>query len=323
MQPGAQPLHADAVGETGNPRAFKACPLPAAAGLGGQNATRENAPVNHSYGLQLALAWDAPASLSTRIPAAGSDVSQFKALTLGAAVNFFDPRNPARGTVGLWNPAATTQDFDIVLTDRAGHAGTVAAASPRYGSALHQTVGNVTTRVHVVLNSIRVPLATSPRRASTSRSCRSSSSSSAAPASRRPARSSSPTCASRSPSAGPTALRDQAAADAAAKLVEDTPRAAAGSVPDVVRVAATHAGEGRGRPLPDGHAEAGAPARAPPHAVGQRRGLRERAEDRHRAPVQAGGQELSLRAHRRHARQGVAVLERRRASPPAARAAGR
>ena len=33
------------------------------------------------------------------------------ALTLGAAVNFFDPRNPSRGTIGLWNPAFTTQDL--------------------------------------------------------------------------------------------------------------------------------------------------------------------------------------------------------------------
>ena len=32
---------------------------------------RENAPVNHSYGLQLALVWDAPATIGTRIPAMG------------------------------------------------------------------------------------------------------------------------------------------------------------------------------------------------------------------------------------------------------------
>ncbi len=227
-----------AVGETGNPRAFKACPLPAAAGLGGQNATRENAPVNHSYGLQLALAWDAPASLSTRIPAAGSDVSQFKALTLGAAVNFFDPRNPARGTVGLWNPAATTQDFDIALTDRAGHTGTVGAASPRYGSALHQTVGNVTTRVHVVLNSIRVPLTDFAAQGVDLAQLSKLELKFGGPG--KPASGSIELADVRFQESvsGPTALRDQAAADVAAKLVEDAPRAAAGSVPDVVRVAA-------------------------------------------------------------------------------------
>ena len=69
---------------TGNPVATKPCPLPAAGGLGGQNATRENAPINQSYGRQLAIAWDNPrggdgsgdpATLSTSIPAADGDVS--------------------------------------------------------------------------------------------------------------------------------------------------------------------------------------------------------------------------------------------------------
>jgi dienelactone hydrolase len=153
------------VGETGLPTAVKGCPLPPAAALGGQNGVRESAPVNHSYGLQLALAWDnpiaatgAPASLKTTIPAASQDVSGFKALAMSAAVNFFDTRNAPRGTVGLWNPGATTQDFTIAVTDKAGHTGTVSAASPRYGTALHQTVGNITSRVHITLNGLRIPL---------------------------------------------------------------------------------------------------------------------------------------------------------------------
>ncbi len=45
-----------------------------------------------------------------------------------------------------------------MLTDKAGKVGTVAAASPRYGTALHQTTGSTTARTHVVLNQIRVPL---------------------------------------------------------------------------------------------------------------------------------------------------------------------
>ena len=49
------------LGVPGLPTATKGCPLPAASALGGQNGTRESAPVNHSYGLQLALAWDQPA----------------------------------------------------------------------------------------------------------------------------------------------------------------------------------------------------------------------------------------------------------------------
>jgi hypothetical protein len=155
-----EPLHftPSQVGVSGLPTAIKGCPLPAANALGGQSGTREGAPVNHSYGLQLALAWDQPASIGTRIPAASGDVRGFKALALGAAVNFFDPRNPARTGEAIWNPAATTQDFSIVLVDKAGNEGAVSAASPRYGNALHQTTGSTTTRTHIVLNQIRVPL---------------------------------------------------------------------------------------------------------------------------------------------------------------------
>jgi hypothetical protein len=230
-----------AVGETGNPTAFKACPLPAAAGLGGQNGTRENAPVNHSYGLQLALAWDAPASLSTRIPADSSDVTGFKSLTLGAAVNFFDPRNPSRGTVGLWNPAATTQDFDIVLTDKAGHSATVAAASPRYGTALHPTVGNITVRVHVVLNSIRVPLGDFAAQGVDLAHVAKLELRFGGPG--RPASGSIELADVRFQEAvgGPTSLRDAQAAAFAAQRIEATPRASAADVPDVVRVATTTA----------------------------------------------------------------------------------
>jgi hypothetical protein len=155
-----EPLHfsPSLIGVSGLPTAAKGCPLPAANALGGQSGVRESAPVNHSYGLQLALAWDQPASLSTRIPAAYCDARGFKALALGAAVNFFDPRNPPRGSEGIWNPAVTTQDFDIVLVDKHGTEGAVSAGSPRYGNALHQTTGGVTNRTHIVLNQIRVPL---------------------------------------------------------------------------------------------------------------------------------------------------------------------
>ena len=230
-----------AVGETGNPTAFKACPLPGAAALGGQNGTRENAPVNHSYGLQYALAWDAPASLQTRIPAASSDVSGYKALTLGAAVNFFDPRNPARAPDGLWNPAATSQDFDIVLTDKAGHTGTVSAASPRYGTALHQSVGNITTRVHVVLNSVRVPLGDfAAQGVDLAHVIKLELRFGGAG---KPATGSIELADVRFQESvtGPTALRDQMAADIAANAIAAAPRAPASAVPDVVRVATASA----------------------------------------------------------------------------------
>jgi dienelactone hydrolase len=158
---------------TNAPTAAKSCPLPGYTSLGGQSATRENAPANHSYQLQLTAAWNnpvahfgAPAYISTQVPALDGDVSRFKALALDAAVNFFDPRNPARTAMsptnpaltGLEDPAATTQNFTISLTDAAGHTVTVQADNPRYGLALHQTVGTSTVHVHVILEQIRVPL---------------------------------------------------------------------------------------------------------------------------------------------------------------------
>jgi hypothetical protein len=141
---------------------WKACPQPGTGALGASTST----PVNASYGLQLAAAWDdpvtatgAPAKLSVRIPSARGDVTRFKALNMASAVNFFDARNGARPADAGWNPEAGTQDFTIALTDAKGKEGTVSAANARYGNALHSPLGSTNTRVHVILDEIRVPLA--------------------------------------------------------------------------------------------------------------------------------------------------------------------
>ena len=162
-----EPIHTipGQLGIGGLPIANRPCPLPAADDLGGQEDVREDGPVNQSYGRQLAIAWDdpvtangAPATLGTEIPAASADVSGFKALAMGADVNFFDPRNPER-TVGAYSdPSLITQDFTIALTDAEGNEGAVSAADQRYGNALHQTTGSTTSKVHVILDQIRVPL---------------------------------------------------------------------------------------------------------------------------------------------------------------------
>lgn len=156
-----EPIHFQLgqVGLNGYPTAEKGCPLPAIGTLGGQDGVRERGPVNQSYGLQLALAWDKPAAIGTKIPAANGDVSAFKSLTMGAAVNYFDPRNPARGAAGEWNPATTTQDFTVALTDASGKEATVAAGDERYGNALHPTIGTTSSKVHIVTEQIRIPLA--------------------------------------------------------------------------------------------------------------------------------------------------------------------
>jgi hypothetical protein len=150
-----------------NPISAKPCPAPGLEAVGGQAAgTRERAPVNGSYGRQLSVAWEepvedtgSPAKLSTMIPAADGDVSGYKALYMAASVNFFDSRNPARGEEGLWNPERAPQNFTIAVTDAEGDEATVEAGDPRYGTALQQTLGNTSARVHVILRDLRVPLA--------------------------------------------------------------------------------------------------------------------------------------------------------------------
>jgi large repetitive protein len=171
------------LGVSGLPTAAKPCPLPAASALGGQNGIREHGPVNESYGRQLTVAWDtgSPATMAAQIPAASSNMSGYQALALDAAVNFFDLRNPGADNRGnstedttvngtpaspawpnelptSYDPTSTTQHFEIVLSDTAGHEGTVDAGDPRWGNALHMSTGTNTPNTHIVLDQIRVPL---------------------------------------------------------------------------------------------------------------------------------------------------------------------
>lgn len=158
------------LGKSNQPTAEKACPLPGKAELGGQNGIRENAPVNHSYGRQLALAWEpgTTAKLTADIPSASKDMSGLKALAMGADVNFFDLRNPGADDDRLdsegeqlpvgYDPTTTTQDFVIALSDTDGNEGTVHAGDERWGNALHMSTGTVSSRTHIVLDQIRVPL---------------------------------------------------------------------------------------------------------------------------------------------------------------------
>jgi hypothetical protein len=149
---------------SGLPTAAKPCPLPPAgtlgvldpAAFGGQANERELAPVNRSYGPQLALAWSGPAELDTAIPSSASDESTFANLAMDVAVNYFDPRNPPSGPGRATDPRAAVQDFDVRLTDAAGHTATVAAANLRYGTALETSLG--TARRHILLNELRIPL---------------------------------------------------------------------------------------------------------------------------------------------------------------------
>ena len=97
--------------------------------------------------------------MSMAIPAKDGNVSDYRALYLSTAVNFFDPRNPPRGTLGIENPLYAPQNFTIAVTDAEGHEATVEAGNPDFGTALQQTLGNTSDRVHVILQDLRVPLA--------------------------------------------------------------------------------------------------------------------------------------------------------------------
>jgi hypothetical protein len=157
------------------PTSDKPCPLPANTAVtpGSQSNEREQAPVNRSYGRQLALAWDNPATLDAAVPAKHGDVSSYGTLALAAAVNFFDLRNPQRSenlvdpmAASAVHPEAVTQDFEIALIDADGEEAVVAAGAQAYGNALHPSVGAIMSgllnnrgRRHILLNEIRVPLA--------------------------------------------------------------------------------------------------------------------------------------------------------------------
>ena len=121
-----------------------------------------SAPVNHSYGLQLALAWDQPAAIGTRIPAASGDVTRASRRSRWARRSTSSTRaTPSARADAIWNPAPD----DPGLLDRRSPTRPARRApspprSPRYGNALHQTTGGRRpTRTHIVLNQIRVPLA--------------------------------------------------------------------------------------------------------------------------------------------------------------------
>lgn len=108
---------------------------------------------NRSIGAQFAVGWDRPATLTAGLGAGGAtqDVSGFGALTLRAALNRADARNPVGDG---FTPQSATQDFDVTLVDADGHRATTAAA--RWGTALEPSIGS--SYRHVVLNGLRIPM---------------------------------------------------------------------------------------------------------------------------------------------------------------------
>jgi len=100
-------------------------------------------PANKSWTPQLTLAWDGAASLRVPLTEGARDVSGFGALTLRAATNWMDGRNPA----------GITQDFDVALVDADGREAPVPAAE--LSRALVPGAGSIVA--HVILDGVRIP----------------------------------------------------------------------------------------------------------------------------------------------------------------------
>ncbi len=138
---------------------IKACPGPQVG-----SATANS--FNRSMGPQLALAWDAPASLSAQLRGIARDASRFKTLTFRAAYQFTDT---ARNPLGLgynWavNPASAVagrpvQDLQVALVDSAGRESVTKLTD--HSSGILSTLGANTSTTqprHLALNGFRIPL---------------------------------------------------------------------------------------------------------------------------------------------------------------------
>lgn len=114
-------------------------------------AGRGTTSTNRSFGRQVTLDWDGPATLRMDLAAPARDVRRFGTVSLRAATNWADPRNPQ--TNGF-DPASASQDGLVALIDRQGREATVSMKS--VSTALEPSIGSY--QRHVVLNGIRIPL---------------------------------------------------------------------------------------------------------------------------------------------------------------------
>jgi hypothetical protein len=103
------------------------------------------AATNRSTTPQLSLVWDGPAAVTVGLKGAAANATPYSTLTMRTAPDYADTRNPP----------ATTQDFDVVLTDTAGRKASVAAA-PYARGALVPSRGSA--QREMVLGGIRIPM---------------------------------------------------------------------------------------------------------------------------------------------------------------------
>lgn len=125
-----------------------------------EGPTYKNVTANaaiQSFGPQLSLAWDGPATLSATLRGGARDESEFQNLVFRAAVQSNDIVRNAIGN--QYEPRTSTQDFGIALVDREGHQ-SVHTLKEFTSGGLEKALGETPNNTqHVILNQFRLPLA--------------------------------------------------------------------------------------------------------------------------------------------------------------------
>jgi hypothetical protein len=111
-----------------------------------------------SWGPQLTLAWNGPATLTATVRGDARNASAFQNLVFRAAFQSNDTTlNPLGNN---YEPRTATQDFKIALVDREGHEG-VHKLTEFFSGGLEKPLGTTPNNTqHVILDQYRAPLAT-------------------------------------------------------------------------------------------------------------------------------------------------------------------
>jgi hypothetical protein len=113
---------------------------------------------------QLEIAWSRPAALTVSLGPGQRDVSRFAALRLRAFADYLDSRTPQPDRTNPIAAKAQKTDFDVVLTDEAGHTARVSAGAFS-DSALTVPFRPIPTAktsdnlIKLTLGGLRIPLA--------------------------------------------------------------------------------------------------------------------------------------------------------------------
>ena len=111
-----------------------------------------------SFGPQLSLAWDGPATLKATVRGNARNASVFKNLVFRAAIQSNDTTRNAVGN--FVDPRSSTQDFRIALVDREGHE-SAHKLTEFFSGGVEKALGETPNNTqHVILDQFRAPLST-------------------------------------------------------------------------------------------------------------------------------------------------------------------